>query len=98
MDKYAKQYVAHTTSKIDIEPKARAGRVLNPDGLHFLDEYIPNEAVCDVVIDCFEQYFIDGSIENDSNVAEGILSQYFRFISVDEAKELVLKKYRDRSM
>jgi hypothetical protein len=63
-----------------------------------LDEYVPNEAVCDVVIDSYEQYFIDGSIKNDNDVAEGILSQYFSFISVHEAKELVLRKYRDRSM
>ncbi len=74
------------------KPKARVGRLFNPDENHYADEHLFNRDVADAVAELYPDAMTEG-IFDDDNAAEEILGQYFSLISTEEAKELVLDAY-----
>ena len=72
------------------KPKARAGKVINPNNSKHADEFLYGNGVAGIVADLYPNAVAD-RIFDDNETATDILSKYFSLVSIDEAKELVLE-------
>lgn len=79
-----------------LKPKARAGKLTNPDNPVYLDEILCPEDVIGIIIQLFPDAMIDGTFD-DEDVTKEVVGNYFSLISTKEAKELVLDVYVKQS-
>ena len=66
--------------------KARAGKLINLDFARYADEHLFDRDIRVMITEMYP----DKSVFDDDDTAREILEQYFHFISIEEAKELVL--------
>ena len=69
--------------------KARAGKLINPDLARYADEHLFDRDIGVMITEMYP----DKSVFDDDDTACEILEQYFHFISIEEAKELVMALY-----
>ncbi len=74
------------------KPKARAGKIVNPDDPCHADEIFANPDVATIITVLYPDAFEDGTFDDDEATAD-LLGEYFSLISIDEAKEIVLAAY-----
>lgn len=93
---YAKCYERYTKPYKDSKIKilSAPGKIDVECENNFLDEYISNADVAKVVVGLYQSYLSDGTFASDSDLAEGIVGQYFNFISYDDARALVMDIYK----
>jgi len=74
------------------KPKARAGKISNPDDPYHADEVFSNSDVATIITVLYPDAMEDGTFDVDEATAD-LLGEYFSLISIEEAKEIVLDAY-----
>ena len=94
LDAVAKAYETYTKPfKLGMpKPKARAGKIANPDDPCYADEVFDNSDVATIITVLYPDAMEDGTFDDDEATAD-LLGEYFSLISIKEAKEIVLDAY-----
>lgn len=82
-EKYTKPYKSGSP-----KPKARGGKLVNPNSARAADEMLYNKDIANIFVELYDKDTLD-----DDDIAEELLSEYFSLISFDEAKEIVLEAF-----
>ena len=78
------------------KPKARAGRILNPEDPRHADEFLFDGDIGILITELYPTMMTDGTFEDD-DIMEEILGEYFSLILLDEAKEVVAEAFAKKS-
>ena len=89
-EKYTKPF-----NKSSSKPKARAGKLTNPDDAVYADEILYAKDVAGIFTKLYPDAMTDGTFDDDE-VTKDVLGNYFSLISIKEAKELVMDAFAKR--
>lgn len=78
------------------KPKARAGRILNPEDPRHADEFLFDVDIGFLITELYPTMMTDGTFEDDDSMEE-ILGEYFSLTPIDEAKEIVEGAFAKKS-
>ena len=89
-EKYTKPF-----NKSSSKPKARAGKLTNPDDAVYADEILYAKDVAGIFTKLYPDAMTDGTF-GDDEVTKDVLGNYFSLVSIKEAKELVMDAFAKR--